>query len=409
MIKQLTTTAILLALSAAQIAFAQKDQGFIYGKVTTIDNDTYEGPIRWGKEEVYWTDLFNAGKEENENIEYLSRSELNRLDRHEHRRNWGLNVHWDWDWDNDYKHQFGCQFGDLKRITVTGRDRLEIELQNGVDMELDGRGYNDVGAKIRLIDNELGEVELRWSRIDEIEFMPTPAKIDRKFGEPLFGKVETRSGTFTGFIQWDHDERVSRDKLDGDTRDGDLSIEFGRIKAIERDGSGSLVTLTSGRDLFMRGTNDVNHENKGIIVTTEFGRVDIEWREFEKVTFQEAPNSGKPYKDFAKQKALEATVKTEDGKKLNGRIVYDLDEAYDFEILHGMDDDDIEYLIPFRNIKSIQPKGYDESEVVLNNGKKLRLEESQDVSDENTGLLVFEGTKDPVYVAWDDIDEIVFN
>ena len=63
--------------------------------------------------------------------------------------------------------------------------------------------------------------------------------------------------------------------------DGNMAIEFGKIKSVERDGRGSLVILKSGRDFYLTGSNDVNHENRGIIVNIPGqGRVDIEWRDF---------------------------------------------------------------------------------------------------------------------------------
>ncbi len=54
--------------------------------------------------------------------------------------------------------------------------------------------------------------------------MPTPHKLEDKFGEPLYGTVETYDGTYSGYIQWDHDERIATDKLDGDAEDGKMSI-----------------------------------------------------------------------------------------------------------------------------------------------------------------------------------------
>ena len=56
-----------------------QDQGFIYGTVYTEDGDKYTVPIRWGKEEVYWSDMFNASKRENKNLDYLTDRELDRL------------------------------------------------------------------------------------------------------------------------------------------------------------------------------------------------------------------------------------------------------------------------------------------------------------------------------------------
>jgi len=71
-----------------------------------------------------------------------------------------------------------------------------------------------------------------------------------EMGDALYGTVDFYGGELTGVIQWDHDERLSTDVLDGDTRDGDVSIEFGNLASIERDGSGSNVVTKSGREMF---------------------------------------------------------------------------------------------------------------------------------------------------------------
>mgnify|MGYP001803322075 CR=1 FL=1 len=68
----------------------------------------------------------------------------------------------------------------------------------------------------------------------------------------------------------------------------------------------------------------------------------------------------------------------------------------------------MEYIIPFRNIKRIEPIGYRYTIVQLKNGEELKLEDSQDVSEDNSGLLVFESSR-PQYVVWDDIDAITFD
>ena len=396
-----------------------QDQGFLYGRVTTIDGNSYEGPLRWGKEEVYWTDMFNASKDENENIDYLSREEMRKLERYyyENRdRDWGsrfgrwFGEGWGYgNWDRDYVHQFSCQFGEIKSMRLSGRSWVDIELRDGHKLEVKGDGYNDIGTDVKVLDLEMGEMQLKWSRIDKIEFMDTPNKLERKFGEPLYGTVETYGGSFTGYIQWDHDERVGTDKLDGDTYDGDVSIEFGKIASIERTGSRSRVILGSGRDMELRGSNDVNPENRGVIVTNDkYGRVDIPWKEFKKVTFRQGGTKMKSYKDFKAQKELTGVVKTRDGNTYPGRIIYDLDEGYDYEVLQGKDDD-IEYIIPFRNVKRISPKNYDYSNVELRSGDLLTLGEGQDVSDRNTGILVFQNDQKPKYLLWEEIDEVTFN
>ncbi|MEL7005463.1 MAG: hypothetical protein AAFN93_22435 [Bacteroidota bacterium] len=412
---------MVLILLCSPFLLSAQNEGYIYGKITTIDDRTYVGPIRWGKEEVFWTDMFNASKERNENLDYLSRNEREELEDN-YRRNNNNGSYWErrvsnwfsseWNWNDDryeFKHQFVCQFGEIKSIRPYRRNGADIVLRNGDKVEVDGQGYNDIGSKIRILDPEIGEIELPWDRIDMIEFSQAPSKMDETFGEPLYGSVETYGGVFTGFIQWDHDERVGDDKLDGDSRDGDVSISFGKIASIENDGNRSEVVLNSGRRFSLRGTNDVNNENRGIIVTTkEFGRVDIPWREFKKVTFTKSKGKLTSYDQFGSAKDLSGAVKVSGGETLKGRIVFDLDEEKDYEILQGKDND-IEYLIPFRNIKYLSPKSYRNSSIELKNGTKIVLEDSHDVSDRNSGILVFSGNGDPTYVRWEDVREINFN
>ncbi len=405
--------AVVLATIFSLSLLAQ-DSGFIYGKITTEDGDEYEGPIRWGKEEVYWTDMFNASKDENRNLDYLSDRELESLEDRYYSTRYGngvirlMNVSWDFDdrRDNDFVHEFSCEFGNIKSIRLRSRSRAYVELRNGEEIEIDGDGYNDVGAKIRVLDRDLGLVALSWSRIDEIEFMNTPSRLEETYGSPLYGTVESDLGTFTGFVQWDHDERVGTDVLDGDTRDGDVSIPFRKIESIERDGySSSIIKLKSGRELDLRGSNDVNDDNKGIIVTVEgLGRIDLEWEDFDKVTFQDPPNSGKSYDEFASSGKIRGQVEVDNGDVHRGELIYDLDEEYAFEVLNGKDNDS-EYIIPFRNIKSIEPRSSDRANVELKNGDTISLEDSQDVSERNTGVLV-RTRNDMVYIPWDRIQKV---
>ncbi|MFK7952858.1 MAG: hypothetical protein AB8B73_08420 [Ekhidna sp.] len=398
-----------LALILAFTISAQ-DSGFIYGKITTEDGDTYEGPIRWGKEEVYWTDMFNVSKRENKNLDYLSNRELEDLeDRQDGFSSNGrikiFNVSWDFD-DYDFVHEFSCQFGNIKSIRVNSSSRIELKLRNGDYLELRGEGYNDVGAKLRVIDEELGTVQISWSDVEQIDFMNTPNRLDSKFGTPLYGKVESDLGTFTGFVQWDHDERVGTDVLDGEDRDRDYEIAFEKIESIERDGySSSIVKLKSGRELDLRGTNDVDDDNKGIIVSMPgFGRVDLEWEDFDKVTFMDAPDSGPSFDSFSDVEKITGTVTVDNGDVHSGQIIFDLDEEYTFEVLNG-EDDDTKYIVPFKNIASISPRGSYRSTVELKNGKTVVFEESQDVSEDNQGLLV-KTNSGRVYVPWDRVEKI---
>jgi hypothetical protein len=413
------TTAYLIGISLLCLSFSAsaQDEGFIYGKVYMYDDRVYEGPIRWGKEEVYWIDIFNAGKEKNPNLKFLSSRERDDLERRQSEWGyWGSSFWTKWvgaDWGNgngDFTHQFSCQFGELKSIEPDGRKYVNVELQNGTKFSLLGEGYNDVGLEIRIMDKEMGQVEVEWSRIEKVEFIKTPKRIENKFGNPLYGTVEAYGKKFTGYIQWDHDERISTDKLDGDSEDGDLSIEMGKIKSIERAGGRSLVVLKSGRELRMDGSNDVSSGHRGVIVmNNDFPSIDIPWDEFDKVTFTEFIGSpGITYDDFKQQKALTGTITTQDGKTLSGKIVYDLDEEFQHELLQGKNND-FEYTIPFHRIKRIEQASLNRCLVELKSGEKLSLTDTQDVNEKNQGVLVFSDAKsDPKYIPWEEVKSIDF-
>ncbi|MEI9919320.1 MAG: hypothetical protein WDO14_11030 [Bacteroidota bacterium] len=414
------TTAIFSLILT--IAFGQ-DEHFIYGRVTMSDNRIYEGPLRWGKEEVYWNDIFNASKLRNQNLRYLSGNErddlIERLHEYNHRHNdWGNWDRWansfSWGDDNnsdrDFVHQFSCQFGDIKSIMPQGSKWVDVELRNGAKLELSGEGYNDVGLDIKVIDRELGEMELYWNRIEKIEFINTPTKLINRFGKPLYGTVEAFGEKFTGYIQWDHDERLSIDKLDGESDDGDLSIEFDKIASITRVGSRCRVLLKSGRELYMAGSNDVNRENRGVIVMgKDIPSIDVPWEEFDKITFEDKSAPALvSYDQFKTQKELQATIKTLSGESYSGKVVFDLDEEFDFELLQGKHHD-FEYSTPFRNVKKI--KTFDDSrcEVELKDGHTIILSDGQDVDGRNQGVLVFaQGKDDPKYVPWNKVSEIEF-
>lgn len=425
--KRLSALSLPLFLLFGSFGLLQaQDEGFIYGKVTTSDKKVYEGPIRWGNEEVYWVDVFNASKEENTNLRYLSKEQKEKLDergmgtvgwsRHvvnnSPLRHFGIskaNCCETSSYSNDYTHQFSCQFGEIKSIKPRSSHGVEVELQGGLVFKVDGQGYNDIGANLKVLDKEIGEIEINWSRVDLVEFKSTPSKLAKKFGEPLYGTVQTYGGSFTGYIQWDHDERLTADKLDGNMEDGKVSVAFENIKSIERFSGRSKVILKSGREMEMSSSNDVNSENRGIIITDESGTlIDVPWSEFKKLTLAESNGKGlKKYEDFKTQKEISATVSA-NGKSLTGKTVIDLDEEYEFELFQGKDGD-IEYSIPMRNIKKIEVKSPKSVEVSLKNGKSISLKESQDAGERNQGVLIFPSKNEPAYFPWAEVSNIQFN
>ncbi|MEQ8469741.1 MAG: hypothetical protein RIC35_01070 [Marinoscillum sp.] len=398
---------LIAFLIVVQEIKAQDSQGYIYGKVTTIDNKEYKGRIRWGSEEAFWHNYFNAAKtKESQHAQYGDKKD----------------EEWDWtDFNWDFKsiwsdnvrvaHQFSCQFGDIKSIVNVKRSYVDLTLKNGVTMRLSGQGYNDVGSEVRVYDSEMGTLRIDWDRVDRVDFLPTPKTLNIRESEPLYGKVETlRKGTFVGYVQWDHDERVGDDKLDGDDRGHDVSFQFNQIRSITKERNGSVVVLKNGRDIYLDNSNDVNSENRGIIVDVpEMGRVDIPWKYFDRVTFEDAKTSGLAYSNYTTPKGLFGKVITVRNEEIKGKIIYDLDEEWEFETLDAKDDQ-VDYEVTMRHVKRIIPKNYAYSQVELRNGERLLLGEGRDVDSHNDGLLIF-ANRDAKgeYVKWSDIVEIIFD
>ncbi len=401
----LLMTAFLNAfiLSEVQSAMTDDNSIFLYGTITTEDDQSYTGQIRWGKEEAFLFDFFNSTKIDNDNLIHLSRSELKDLDK---QNSWVSTGWFGWShtsYNNDHTHSFVCQFGDILAIKPQRGNRVKVMLKNGEVLRLSG-GSNDIGATVRIHDEELGMIKIDWDNIFEVRFESAPANMESAYGAPLYGTVETSSGEFKGYVQWDHDERLADDELNGDTRGGELDIPFGKIKTIKKTFSGSEVTMRSGRSFKLHGSNDVDDDNRGIIVNIMgMGRVDIPWEEFEQVTFTEPANT--TWSSGYEGKAISGSVETTDGDKYSGEIIFDLDESYDLEILDG-ENKDLEYSLPFRYVSKIKPKNDEASYITLRNGEKLLLEDSVDVNDDNDGILVADGPDDYRYIKWSEVEEI---
>ncbi len=411
-------SATFLALTQS---LAQNDEGFIYGQVTTVDDQKFKGHLRWGKEETFWTDIFNSRKTENPYVQVCQGAvwydHTEPAEESEDEKDYTFMYVWK-DKNKSGRgyyfpsniHQFAIQFGDIKTLEMIDRSKVKVYFKDGSTLDVSG-GSNDIGAKIMVWDEELGEVGIRWDRISKVDFMPTPRSLDSKAGDPIYGTVKTIRGDFKGFVQWDHEECVTTDKLDGSSENGKMSIEMGKIKTIERYARGVKVTLNSGREVILNGSNDVNEDNRGVVVKNDdFGKVLIEWSEFESVSFDSPPSSGPSYANFTDPKRLKGTVKTFDDKTFSGLIIYDVDEAYDYELLEGKDYN-IEYNIPFRKIDRIVPKNYNYSLIYLKSGGDLLLGDLQDVSDRNDGVLVLKSEDDekPVFIPWKKIMEVDFN
>lgn len=362
--------------------------------------------MQWGKEEIYWHDIFNSNKVAQKSLVDVKKAKKNK---------W-FDIDWDIEsiWEDKYKTStrlFSCYFGDIKKLEMKGGENVHLILKNEHVMKLNG-GSNDVGTTIVMEDYELGKIKMDWSKIKAIEFQAAMVDARSPYGEPLYGVVETRrKGRFEGYIKWDLDERHGDEILDGDSDDGSKEIPFRNIKSIEKDGYGCMVTMNSGRSIFLDDSNDVDSGNRGIeIYQHGVGSVIVKWKEFVSLELMEPGDDGLTYRSFYEPNALEGEIETFDDGVFSGTIIYDMDEMWGMEMLDGKDDY-VSYQIPFRNIKEIVPKNSNYSKIVLWNDTDILLGGEHDVSNNNDGILIISDSRsgsDANELDWEDIIFIKF-
>ena len=121
--------------------------------------------------------------------------------------------------------------------------------------------------------------------------------------------------------------------------------------------------------------------------------------------------SGPAYGDFPPGHPLTGSVTTRTGRRLAGRLVYDLDESETTETLDAPFQG-VDYTLLFGLVASIALPGGGESgaKVTLHDGEELELERAGDLGDGNAGLLVFvDGRERPEYVPWSDVEQVDFD
>jgi hypothetical protein len=381
--------------------------GFLYGRITTVDGATYEGRLRWGgDQEAFWGDSFNGSKHENP---WLAQVPPDRRPRERHPIEiFGIRIA-QRESQSDVRRQLMARFGEVARIEPHGRE-VRVTLKSGTVFDLDRFEASDFDDGVRVWDGRRGVVDLDSLRIRAIELLPT-ARLGA-VPSRLHGTVRTRQGDFTGFVQWDREECVGPDKLDGHTAKGELSLRFDTLRSIaRRSRDSSLVTLLDGREIVLSGTGEVGHGNRGIYVDDpRYGRVLISWDAFERLDFSPG-DSGPAYGDFPPGRPLTGSVTTRAGRRLAGRLVYDLDESETTDTLDAPSQG-VDYTLPFGLIASIVLPGREErgarrARVTLQNGEELRLELTGDLGEGNAGLLIFvDGGQRPEYVPWTDVGQV---
>jgi hypothetical protein len=376
----------------------QAQQGFLYGRVIGADGTVYQGRLRFGgTEEAFWDDHFNGYKEENP---WAERVEPERLKESRPVEVFGVKLGTR-EVEIDLERPFMARFGDIARIDARSDD-LRVTLKSGTVFDLDRFNADDLADGVRVWDGARGVVDLTERQVRAIELLPTAALGDAPVR--LHGTVRTGRGDFTGFVQWDMEECVETDELAAPSNDGEVRLRFGEIRSIARlSPDSSRVTLRDGREVVLADTRKVGGANRGISVEDpRYGRVLVSWDAFERVDFTAGSGSGPGYRDFPPGSPLTGRVTTRDGRRLAGRLVYDLDESESTETLDAPAGG-VNYTIPFGLIESIEPGG----RVTLHGGEALRLERAGDLGAGNGGVLVFEdGRERPEYVPWGDVERI---
>lgn len=402
-------TPAAITASTTPTAAGEVHPGFLYGRVTTLGGATYEGRLRWGgNQEAFWGDYFNGRKDVNPWVAHVPPERMPR-----ERRPisiFGIEIGGRKS-EADFVRLFMARFGDLARIEARGGD-VRVILKSGAVFDLDRLEASDFDDGVRVWDARRGEVNLDSSGIRAIEFLPTgPSGLAPS---RLHGTVRTRQGDFTGFVQWDREKCVGTDELEGRTDAGEQRLRFDTIRSIVRRSSdSSLVTLRDGRELALSGTSETGDGNRGTYVDDpRYGRVLVSRDAFERVDFTPG-GSGPGYGDFPPGRPLTGAVTTRDGRRLAGRLVYDLDESETTETLDAPLQG-IDYTILFGLIASVvpagsEPGGTSRARVTLHGGEELKLERKGDLGERNAGMLVFvEGRPSPEHVPWADVERVDF-
>lgn len=327
----------------------------IFGEVTTVTNRKVMGYISWGKSNLYWVDLFTAMKINNPYTSYF-RGKDSVLLKDEVHAEPGIHI-------------FSCRFGNIKSIRPTANDRIELQIKNGNIIELRKGSFHDIGEEIG-IEKKNGEFEiLSWELISEIKFYAAPEDFSAPRDVPIAGIVTTPYGKFKGIVRWNRDKNSLRQTISGLIGEYGARVAFSNVVSVRKTGSVSVVSLKSGREISMWGESDVNDENRGIFINmASVGQVRVEWPDFvsfETVALEDIKQMG--YEDFSGPVRLRGSVKDRNGRIIEGILVYDLDEAMDFELLEGRNGNTV-YALPFRYVKKIEPKNYEYTWVELKNG-----------------------------------------
>lgn len=401
-------TALNLLLATGSISAGNADR--LYGKISTRDGQLLEGPIRWDRNEASWFDVLDGAKPLPErNRQSAVKAGFSSNEKREVRI-LGLKIA-EFNPEDRFpsSSSSGIRFGHIRTLEPVSSSEVRLILKSGREVRL--RGTSDIGRGMRGViveDRTKGKIELSWKDIETIEFTAPPEPVHSEFGERLFGTLISKDlGGFTGLVCWDVDEIFVTDVLDGREKGKKREVKFDDIASIERLNSRSAqVQLKTGEETTLSGTNDVNDGNRGILIMDPgIGLVRVSWSQFDKLVLETPADDWAP--EFDGGKPLSGTVYTVGGKKLTGRIRWDNDEEYTWELLDG-EDRDVQFEVEFGLIGSIEKSSSKSAVVTLKDGRSFELSGSNDVNADNKGIFVTLENGEEVAVRWADFRKAEF-
>ena len=429
----------VLGVSPVQAQSADR----IWGRVYTQQGNTHEGfiELRGSWSAASWADIFEARRTIPDE-HYLDWIDATR-DGNPPTRTIelkGYRVSWD-ERDPAFATtaSTGVQVGQLAALITTDEGDVEVVPRSGVGrLTLTGPGVMTKTVNISLTGVRTSStwdpggvwrrsgvrvevpgslpVRINGNNVRRIEFAAPPPGAGSEFRR-LHGTVRDRSGrSFTGFISWQGRVFQVHDLHGFDSDRDDRGITFSQIQAVERNRGDARVTLVTGEVVEI---DEHGWGHRGVrVADPALGTVRVEWDGFHSLQLDESP-ADLGYDSFDGGHPLFGTVVTQQGEEITGRIRWDADEEWSWELLNGRSDD-VDFQIEFGNIEHIEANEDGGARVTLLDGRSFELGGSNDVSADNKGIFVFptsneisEAERDSDhhewrYVSWEDFREVRF-
>ena len=332
-----------------------------------------------------------------------------------------------------FGHLASLTFNDEARSSATIRPRRDAGLVPGDTVTRQAGGNVDIESAWRRadvrVDSGEGSVEVPGNAIRMIEFGPAPdgrAPASRR----LYGTVEDRNGrSFTGFLTWNRRMVLDSHVLGGFWEDVpelanpwssdeyERSFRFSEIRSMERTPCFAKVTLKSDSVVELCDEPMEPDPRPVQISDPALGLVEVEWDAVRILRFEPAPPTP-GYDAFDGGRPLYGTIVTREGEEIEGRIRWDADEEWSWELLQGTSRN-VDFSIEFGNVAHVERDDAEGAHVTLRDGRSFHLTGNNDVDRDNRGIFIFPTPGDAAatgqtapewrYVAWEDFREARFH